>query len=329
VTWPVTERAVEAAPVRRSLRGLRRRLGGSLSAGAYVLAYHEVVGADRADWQRAYSRVTTSAANFRAGLERLLRKLEPARLEELPALLAGGPPTPPRLVVTFDDGYAGLAREAADVCAELGLQPTLFVNAEFASGRSVYYRVLLALLEREGRAGEAAAILNERLGTDSFTAENLASATKDWPAPQDLVEPALIALEGPAPRVHLDYDDLRGLVARGWTIANHTRTHRPLVFVAPDELDDEILGNERELRDAGLEPLPWLAYPNGRAKDVSAAVADWLARHPQFHGVFAAGGVNLRATRTEWLRIPVLDEDPDALERLLRRAEEISHAVHE
>ncbi len=294
-----------------------------------MLAYHEVVGADRADWQRAYSRVTTSAANFRAGLERLLRKLEPARLEELPALLAGGPPTPPRLVVTFDDGYAGLAREAADVCAELGLQPTLFVNAEFASGRSVYYRVLLALLEREGRAGEAAAILNERLGTDSFTAENLASATKDWPAPQDLVEPALIALEGPAPRVHLDYDDLRGLVARGWTIANHTRTHRPLVFVAPDELDDEILGNERELRDAGLEPLPWLAYPNGRAKDVSAAVADWLARHPQFHGVFAAGGVNLRATRTEWLRIPVLDEDPDALERLLRRAEEISHAVHE
>ena len=38
--------------------------------------------------------------------------------------------------------------------------------------------------------------------------------------------------------------------------------------------------------------------------------------------MFGAGGVNIRSTRTEWLRIPVLDEDPAQLERLLWRAAE-------
>src|SRR5262249_53002912 len=147
---------------------------------------------------------------------------------------------------TFDDGYADLVGEAADVCAELGVEPTVFVNAEFASGRAPYYRVVVAMLEHEGRAAQAAELLNERLGTDAFTEANFAARTKEWPHPEQLVEPVLEAWGQPLPRAHLTHDELKQLSSSGWTIGNHTRTHRPLAYVDAAELDDEILGNERE-----------------------------------------------------------------------------------
>jgi peptidoglycan/xylan/chitin deacetylase (PgdA/CDA1 family) len=324
MSWPASERGLEAEQQRTPPRTrLRRLLRRRLPGGVYVLAYHAVVGQRAEPWEVAYRRVATSYENFAAGLHRLVRLAEPARLGELPALVAGGGAKEPRLVVTFDDGYADLVSGVGDVCAELGLAPTVFASASFAGG-DVYYRVLVALIEQDGRTAEAAALLNERLATDVFTADNLASATKDWSRPHELVGPVREAWGKALPRAHLSFDELRALVAAGWSIGNHTRTHRPLAFVPADELDDEILGNERDLRAAGLDPLPWLAYPNGRARDVSESVRVWLEREERFHGIFGAGGVNVAPTRTEWRRIPVSDEEPRALEELLHRAAEVT-----
>jgi hypothetical protein len=53
----------------------------------------------------------------------------------------------------------------------------------------------------------------------------------------------------------------------------------------------------------GIPLLDAVAFPNGRANDVNQFVKAYLDEHPAVQGLFCSGGVNLRATRTEWFRM--------------------------
>ncbi len=75
----------------------------------------------------------------------------------------------------------------------------------------------------------------------------------------------------------LDWTDLGHLVARGASVAAHTRTHPPLTGLVGQALDDELLGGLEDLRDRLGSTAAHLAYPYG---DVDGRVA---ARTGQFY----------------------------------------------
>jgi peptidoglycan/xylan/chitin deacetylase (PgdA/CDA1 family) len=317
--WPAAQRAVEAAlakqaGMRRPRRVWRHRFKKSFPPGVYVLAYHSIVDEDAAEpWELAYGNVRTSLERFREQVSVLVRSMQPVRLTDVPALLADGRPAEPSFVVTFDDGFANLAGAAADVLAAAGISPTVFVCGDYASRRSVSYRVPLAVLEREGQGTEAAAVLNDRLGRSDVRAGELLAATKNRYVAGDVEEAALAAWETcrpgeSLPQAHLSYAQLRDLVHRGWTVGNHTLGHRTLAGLGPEELERQVIGNHEELSAEGLSPASWLAYPQGASRHVDPGVRNLLERHQELFAVFAGGGVNVAHTRTEWLRIPVLDE---------------------
>jgi peptidoglycan/xylan/chitin deacetylase (PgdA/CDA1 family) len=328
--WPDIEVAVEAAVAQGAMASRVTRLWprlrpGGFPPGVYVLTYHSVVEPGREEpWEAAYRVVRTPVRTFRDHLRMLTRKMCPVALPDVPRLLADGPVKEPCFAVTFDDGFANLAGAAAAVCDEFGVHPTVFACADFAAGRSVSYRVLLAVLEATGQGAPAARELNRRLGRSDLVPGSLLAGTKDHYRAVETEEAALEAWRAchpgdKPPQAHLSFAQLRELVDAGWSVGNHTLGHRTLAALEPAELERQVIGNAEELEAAGLSPIPWLAYPQGAARHVSPLVRELLDRLPQTMGVFCAGGVNLVRSRTQWLRIPVLGQSAGRLSAMLGR----------
>jgi peptidoglycan/xylan/chitin deacetylase (PgdA/CDA1 family) len=328
--WPGLHRALETV---RGMPVPSPRIRG-LPPGVYVFCYHSVVDPSRAEpWETGYGRVATRARNFARHMEYLSAHMTPISLADAPARLAGGPADRPYFAVTFDDGYRNLLRNAEPVCRGLGIRPTVFANAAFASREAVYHRVLLAVLAAEGHAGAAAAVFDRTFRTGDFTAQNLLRLSKERYRHGTTERATLEAWrtahgDAPHPRAHLSFEELARLRDGGWFVGNHTRTHPSLSRVEGPALRDEIAGNHRALRDHGLDPLPWLAYPNGRACDVeTSGILRWIREAPDRMGAFAAGGVNVFPSRAEWMRIPVGDLDLSGLQRTIRRNLELTWQV--
>jgi peptidoglycan/xylan/chitin deacetylase (PgdA/CDA1 family) len=81
---------------------------------------------------------------------------------------------------------------------------------------------------------------------------------------------------GASPRRLLGLDELADLSRQDDVdIGVHTRTHPDLRTLSPREVQDQVAGAHDDLRAAGVEALPLLAYPfGGHDADVRAAVAD-------------------------------------------------------
>jgi peptidoglycan/xylan/chitin deacetylase (PgdA/CDA1 family)/folate-dependent phosphoribosylglycinamide formyltransferase PurN len=306
-TFPL-QRALDRVPRGRGLRG--RIAPGRIPAGVYVLLYHSIVDPSRAEpWELSFSQVATLIGRFREQTAYLAAHLTPTTLTQAFELLQDGPADRAYFALTFDDGYTNLATAALPICREHGLQPTVFASATFAAGEATHYRVLLAELVRRGYADATAAILAEALPDHTFDATNLWAQSKDTYRPgvtETATERAWSELVGePWPRAHLSFEDLAGLVESGWSVGNHTLRHVPLVGLDSAELDRQLLENEERLAAAGLDPIPWISYPFGRVAHVDAELDAFLDRHPDYHGIFAAGGVNVVPSRKEWLRLSV------------------------
>ena len=114
---------------------------------------------------------------------------------------------------------------------------------------------------------------------------------------------------------HLDTARLQLLRKQGWQFGNHTWDHKTLS--ALDDVTDGIESNAKFLRDSDLDPIDWLSYPNGLARHVNTQTKSWLDQHPEIQGLFAGGGVNLIASRTQWLRISVGNENRAAFKQII------------
>ncbi|OGJ87500.1 MAG: hypothetical protein A2487_06185 [Candidatus Raymondbacteria bacterium RifOxyC12_full_50_8] len=63
---------------------------------------------------------------------------------------------------------------------------------------------------------------------------------------------------------HMTEEHIRKAIARGFTIGSHTKTHRDLTALSPDELTEELLGSRRRLEETFGIQVKYLAYPFGR-----------------------------------------------------------------
>lgn len=112
---------------------------------------------------------------------------------------------------------------------------------------------------------------------------------------------------GAPPLQLLDADGLRALAGQGVAVGSHSRTHRMLNRVPPDELGDELRGSAADLEGLGLERPAFLAYPHGEhSPEVRGAAAE-----AGYLGAFAvSGGISgPRSDRYAIERIEILRGD--------------------
>jgi peptidoglycan/xylan/chitin deacetylase (PgdA/CDA1 family) len=75
-----------------------------------------------------------------------------------------------------------------------------------------------------------------------------------------------------AERLIMNWDQVRALRRAGMGVQSHTRTHRVLETLLPDELRDELSGSRADLERELGEPVRALAYPVGKPLATSSPI---------------------------------------------------------
>jgi len=202
----------------------------------------------------------------------------------------------PALVVTFDDGYAGVHDAALPVLRERGLVATVFIvtrdgGALPPSALLHFEELELAFRLTAAKAVDVSSLGLGRLGLASG-AERIASlrtlkrVLKCMPEAEraraaakvfdqlGIDRDSLSAEHGRHERFRkLSRVEIHALLDAGWTVGGHTRTHPVLSRVSDEQLWDEVDGCARDLaRGFGLTGVPF-AYPFGGAAHVDPRAA--------------------------------------------------------
>jgi peptidoglycan/xylan/chitin deacetylase (PgdA/CDA1 family) len=267
----------------------------------FVVTYHDVLGEgeepDALDWPS----LRLPRRSFEREMAYLARRFHPQPLAELLRQLERGRVDPLGVVVTFDDGCYGVLAHALPVLERWRIPAAVFV-ATGHCGAPVESEV------PHFHALEAALRLSEepRLDLGFWGDPPLPLATPaDRNRCLELVKAKLkLAPEADRRRWHaevlaalrvsprkireyaavqerfrtLSWEELRRLAAAGVTIGSHTRSHRTLSRLGPEELEDEIAGACGDLQSRlGLAEVPF-AYPYGGIAHIGAAAPEVARR---------------------------------------------------
>ena len=333
--WPYSQTKLEKSEhnilspslIKRIERRLRKKNSLEFPNGVYILLYHGIYDSQNPlEWERAYHKVMTSKQNLKMHLDFLREnRFEPIKLSEAPEILRRTAADKKYVAITFDDGYINLLDNALPLLKKYKFNPTVFVNGSFISGPP-YFRLLATLLKQKGDTQNLKNILKKNIPKVQWSNESdeLFNQLKNLYVP-DLIEKSIQTAYDQSfgnlekLNFHLSIEDIKHLTKQGWEIGNHTWEHQTLSSLDRDKVYEGINKNSIFLKENCIKTIPWLSYPNGRAKDVNLAVKSWLDENPEYYGIFAGGGINLIHTRTEWFRVSIGDENINSFKDKIRR----------
>jgi peptidoglycan/xylan/chitin deacetylase (PgdA/CDA1 family) len=176
-------------------------------------------------------------------------------------------------MITFDDAYANFAECAWPIMKRYGLPATLFVATAFPDNprRIFWWDRLEHALTHTSRRGS----LDSPVGRISLETaaqrmkayRRLRDYVKTLPYSETLAWTHKICSELDAPEPEpgvLGWQTLRHLADEGVTIGAHTRSHRWLTQLSPEEVEAEVKGSLADVeKEIGAAP-PIFAYPDGR-----------------------------------------------------------------
>ena len=279
VPWGAS--TAESLPVR-----LRAALRRQFAPPTIVLLYHRVlpgVGRDA-------NQLAMSTENFARHLAWLTANAHPLRLSEFLAglrhstigqLTLDGPK--PRVLVTFDDGYADNFHHALPLLVEHGLSAVVFpVAAMIGTDRPFWWDALDQIIFDGWPAAGAWELPDGALvpaypdrGATYRIFHGLLKPLAD--DSRQAVLASLAEQAGVTPRASDDsrsmtWPQLRAWLAAGMQVGGHTRTHAELAGLTAEELRDEIAGCKTELERKLGTPVDTFAYPYGSKNDFDAPV---------------------------------------------------------
>lgn len=215
---------------------------------------------------------------FRRHVETLARAGTPIDLATVQAALAGAALPPNPILITFDDGYRSGVEIALPILRAAGVPATFFIATAFASDRTLYWweHIAVYLARAQHRTCTLAYPRALTISVDDPRARRtlleVVKNTRGLDVPRFLGE-LRTALGVPwdatsetalADELILAWDDIRALAAGGMDIGSHTRRHRVLETLAPDELHDELAGSRADLEARLGRAIRAIAYPVGR-----------------------------------------------------------------
>lgn len=214
--------------------------------GLYMCCWHDIGYSHPA----IDDRLVVSPEQFAEEIAWIRERFRIVSCGDAAGYLDRGVPREPLAVLTFDDGFRGVAEYAAP---RLGDVPhTVFVNLLCANGGMAWRQKAVWLLRRPVRAGHRAFLLGLKA---NFSMESLDVLERLW----------LDAAGRVMPYLYLRPPDLAALPANA-TLGNHTASHWVLSRIPPAEVEREIMDGETFLRGLGRPLSPWLAIPHGERR---------------------------------------------------------------
>jgi len=255
-----------------------------------ILTYHDI--AEKENSFVRGMRISLTPRVFERHLQFLQKHYSVVPLK---TALAGmqTPGTADRYVcITFDDGYASIARNALPLLSEFGFSATAFLVGKCAVGREVMWRNRLAFLlcEHGGRA--QAALARATVEFDPSLAKAIESApsvgalrlSKNLQMLRPLVEveSMLSRLEGDLPCIaekpYLSDQELVELANGGVVLANHSYSHAEFNWLTPDQIESELKPWYREHHGNTPSEMTFFSLPFGHRLRNHALVKEIAVR---------------------------------------------------
>ena len=259
-----------------------------------ILMYHGLTkNSGLQDWTQV------AVGDFERQMQYLKQCFNPVSLHDMVAMLESGKVEPHTAVVTFDDGYKSNHDLACPILKKLNIPATIFVTSRFVMSQGSPSRYLWPDL--------ISAILNSiegpviDLGDLSLGQYDLSSARNIYNAKNAICE-ILKSIDSSSNEKTIGalyerygemindsrFDDFRpmspddvGRLAGDEliTIGAHSRNHPILSRLAPDKLEDEIVGSKHDLEEMTGTAIMEFAYPNGRRCDINREVVEITTRN--------------------------------------------------
>ena len=248
---------------------------------AIILLYHRVNDA------RDPFFPANPVAQFIGQVEYLARRYRVEPLDAVVEWLDQGAPGPPRVAITFDDGYADTHDVVLPVLERRGIPATLFLStAPPETGQPLWTDRTRSLFKHTKTSTVSLPGLGLALPLDSEPAR-LAALSRVM-AVMKRLPPAGIALvsgqleeqlgrEGALPAV-LDWDQVRRMARGPISLGAHTHFHYLLSTLGDDELYAEVETSIRLIRERVGTTVTSFAYPNGEREDYDARAIEVLRR---------------------------------------------------
>jgi peptidoglycan/xylan/chitin deacetylase (PgdA/CDA1 family) len=212
------------------------------------------------------------------------------RVEPLDAVLDWldeGAPGPPRVALTFDDGYPDTCDIVLPALERRGIPATLYLStAPPETGEPLWTDRTRSLFKHTRAPTVALPALGTFLPLDSTPARLAAvgrvlAAMKRLP-PAGIAE-VLGQLEeqlgaGDAPPAVLDWEQVRRITRGPIALGAHTHRHYLLSTLSDDELYAEVETSVRLIRERVGATVSSFAYPNGERADYDGRAIDVLRR---------------------------------------------------
>jgi peptidoglycan/xylan/chitin deacetylase (PgdA/CDA1 family) len=256
--------ALAASPVARPLvdREFLRRVN---------VAYYHHIGPSTPYYAEFYAG--TSTERLDRDLTLLAGRFEFGSLEDV---IATNGSRPPRLAITFDDGFDLFRDGAVDMLEAHGVKATVFVITSCVGNRQLMWRNKLSAIRAltpPDRIVTAYGSLAVRAGLKPITAvDRLLDASSTWAADMidEYADELWLSCDMPPLREFLDeqrpymtWEQLREWIRRGHSVGLHTHTHPYCSRLDDDGIRRELLSPALLLRkELALESIP-LSYPFG------------------------------------------------------------------
>lgn len=239
--------------ITRTLRRLRSRV----RPGIAILGYHRVANATLNPLG-----LSVAPAHFEAHLAVMARLVEPMRLADAAASIAGDRMPRRAVVLTFDDGYADNLHTVLPLLERFDVPATMFVTSGNRGGEFWWDRLARAHRSHDG------------LGTDisglAAKLERLSESEREERLCE--IERGATRTESPSHRA-LTAAELQTLAASPLIeIGAHTVSHQPLPTLPAARQLDETRRSREQLEALIGRPVTSFAYPHGALTEQTVAI---------------------------------------------------------
>lgn len=277
-----------------------------------ILTYHRI-RASRAPDGFDDDVVDGTSVGFERHVRMLSRSFHLIGTRELYTYVRGEQELPANpAMITFDDGYRECRDIVLPILLRYGARATFFIATSFVEERRIFWWDAMSYIVKSTRRRElvvdypASRAYPVDQGDPRRAIEQILRVVKDCkgldvPRFVDAVAraadvPWSAGIErGLASSLVLTWDDVRALRDAGMDIQSHTRTHRILQMVPPEELDAELSGSRADLEAAIDKPVQAIAYPVGGAIEGDVVVCAAMAKAGYRLGFTNGSGTNVLA----------------------------------
>jgi len=284
-------------------------VAGGRYKGVRILAYHRVLDDEPGSFPFDDDVISARTEAFREQMQFARRNFDIVSFGDLRRCDAEGRAWPERgLIVTFDDGYSDNYSNAFPVLKEMGIPATIFLttshigqkklfwwdqiaySVKHASRRSIHYPELSSGPVSLASTADRRRALGVILGYIKGIPEDMRLRFQDR-LYRDLDARVPDAL---ADRMHLSWDEVRAMSARGIEFGSHTMTHPILANVTREQLEEEVSASKKAIeRKTGKEVLAF-AYPAGRVSRFNKIVQEMVSRAGYAYAVSYEEGLALQ-----------------------------------